>query len=140
MRYAVKTFGEASENRSKNSFVVSNFFIFSTIPKRQCCALNPCLKPHWNFDQCDSKYSLICWCIHLSYSFDIFDKNTDRSVVILILLIIFLYTGKISAHLSSSRKKPLSKHSLKFLARESPKISLNSSIILCGMSFDFETF
>ena len=67
-------------------------------------------------------------------------QNTVRSVVNLILFIIFLYTGTTSAHLRSSGKKPLSKHSLKFLARKPPKMSLNSLILLSGMSFDFETF
>ena len=67
-------------------------------------------------------------------------QNTDRSVVILFRFIIFLYTGTVSGHLSSSGKKPLSKHALKFLVRKPPKILLNSLIILSGMSFEFETF
>ena len=68
MRYAVKSFREVSKNCIKNCIVVFIFFIFSTITKRYCCALNPCLKPHRNFYKKDSKYSLICWCIHLSYT------------------------------------------------------------------------
>ena len=49
-----------------------------------------------------------------------------------------LYTTTTSAHFSSSGKKPFSKHSLKFLARKPPKMSLYSLTIMGEMLLGFE--
>ena len=54
----------SARTAAKTSLFSLHLLIFSNISKRQCCALNPCLKPHWNFDQSDSKCSLIFIDIH----------------------------------------------------------------------------
>ena len=110
-----------------------------TITKRQCCTLNPCLKPHWNFAK--KGIQNIHWFVG-SYTFHIvliYQIKYWQICSHSYLFYTFLYTGTTSAHLSSSEKKSLSKHSLKFSASNSLKMSLNSLIILSGISMDFET-
>ena len=136
MRYTAKSFIEVSENRSKNFFVVFNFFHF--------------FDHHWKAEKKSEtalklwqkrfKIFIYFWCIHLTYNFDILDKILTGLHSYSYAFYPFLYTGTTSAHLISSGKKALSKHSLKFLARKPPKMSLNFLIILSGMSLDFETF
>ena len=74
MGEAVESFGQVSEKSAKVSFVINGRFAFSNIADRQCWALNPFLKPHWNFDKIGSKYSDIRLNINLSYILEIFDN------------------------------------------------------------------
>ena len=103
---------------------------------------DPYLKAHRNFDKIDSKYSLICWCIHLSYSFDISDKILTGLQSFLSFSSFFYTLGQLMQIWVYMRKNLcLSIHwALRFLARKPPKMSPKSLIILSGMSLDFETF
>ena len=74
MGEAVESFGQVSEKSAKVSFVINGRFAFSNIANRQCWALNPFLKPHWNFDEIGSKYSDIRLNINLSCILEIFDN------------------------------------------------------------------
>ena len=130
-----RAFETSVRTTRKTPLLSQRFFHFSTITKRQCCALNHCLKPHWNFDKNHSNYSLICCCISPLYIIDIFEKNTDRPVVILILFILFFIHWDNFFRFYIIGEKPFSKHSLKFLVKEPLKYVtkfLDNSRVVCG--------
>ena len=103
-----KPLERSARTAAKMSLLSLIFLIFSTIPKRQCCALNTCLKPHFKFDKIDLGFLLTCCWTHLSYTFTILDK------ILTGLLYIFCPLQQ-PLHPSSSGKKPFFKYSLKFL-------------------------
>ena len=74
MGEAVESVGQSVRRTPKFLLLSTANFHFSKIANRQCWALNPFLKLHWNFDKIGSKYSDICLNINLSYILEIFDN------------------------------------------------------------------